>query len=88
MSTKILQVLVFCLLCCCAIETGSSRKSDVPVDLDSFSQGGSKPEVCKDGEKRTCHVTLGNHEGIQSCFVGVQFCESDEWTPCVEGVVD
>jgi hypothetical protein len=74
--------LSLALVCC------SSKNHDpVPVDLGGStgqSHGGSAPieEVCATGDKRPCHITLGEHGGVTSCFVGVQFCVEGTWSQC------
>lgn len=40
---------------------------------------------CIDGATRECHVTLGRHGGILSCFHGVQVCDGGAFGPCSEG---
>jgi len=48
-------------------------------------QGGDGP--CVDGQTRECHITLGNHDGILSCFDGVEHCEGGAWGMCVDGTI-
>lgn len=54
---------------------------NVGDEVDS-QQEQDRTEACKDGEKRSCHTTLGTHEGVTTCFVGVQFCVAGEWSEC------
>lgn len=54
--------------------------------LPSTSSGG---DACVDGTWRDCHVTLGQHDGILSCYDGKQYCFGGEWTDtCVEGSIN
>ena len=83
-----ITLIVFTTLMSCV--RSETEPNDMPETLSGGSSvdvgtGGSPEAICKDGEKRACHVTLGNHEGVTSCFVGVQFCESGEWTGCSAG---
>ena len=43
-------------------------------------------EGCVDGATVDCHLTLGEHEGVVSCYDGVQTCVAGEWGPCGQGV--
>jgi hypothetical protein len=41
------------------------------------------PEPCApEGAVRECHVTLGVHDGILSCFQGTQTCSGGVWGSC------
>ena len=77
---------LFLVLSACTAPPTSSRK-----ELEILSSGGGNEfatdleedqQACAEGEKRSCHVLLGNHEDVKSCFVGVQFCVSGKWTTC------
>jgi hypothetical protein len=35
-----------------------------------------------EGAARDCHVTLGEHDGVLSCFVGKQTCSGGVWSDC------
>lgn len=50
--------------------------------------GGDVGDVCTDGDTRECHVTLGEHNGVLSCFVGIETCVDGDWGVCSEGVVE
>jgi len=71
-----------------SISCSSSPDPSWSPDLSGGSMGGSSQDrdegVCVTGEKRTCHVTLGRHGGVMSCFVGVQSCFDGEWSTCGE----
>lgn len=51
-------------------------------DDDPGGAGGSELPACEDGATRPCHVELGTHEGIRSCFEGVEVCERGRWSHC------
>jgi hypothetical protein len=58
-----------------------------PLDI-SLGSGGSVEHIdatCEEDTQRACHVTLGQNEGVISCFVGVQNCVGGEWTQCSDG---
>ena len=68
----------------CSPETEDVSRPDI------LGSGGGdlieqKDDSCKESEQRSCHVTLGQHEGVVSCFVGVQTCINGEWTQCSDG---
>lgn len=65
-------------------------RGDACGDEADSSVGDSDPErftPCEDGEVRACLVVLGEHEGVKSCFAGVQVCFEGAFGPCVEGEV-
>ena len=37
---------------------------------------------CTIGSSRSCRVVLGVYNGIESCFVGKQYCDTGTWGPC------
>ena len=39
------------------------------------------------GAKRPCGITLGNHDGVLSCYEGSQVCSQGLWSACGEGEV-
>ena len=39
-------------------------------------------DECDEGATRECKVTLKQNGGVQSCFVGVEVCESGKWGAC------
>ena len=45
---------------------------------------GGEDTSCAEGETRTCKVVIGEHNGVQTCFVGVELCIDGAWGPCVE----
>jgi hypothetical protein len=46
------------------------------------------PGACEPGDTRQCTETLGRHNGVLSCFVGVQHCEDGSFGPCQDGVLE
>ncbi len=66
-------------------------EDDGSSDPDSGNPDGlpqSTGGPCTDGEAQTCHVTLGRHNDILSCYVGIQTCSSGVWGECADGVVE
>ena len=47
--------------------------------------GALPPPACAQGESRECKVELGEHDGVKSCWVGVQICDRGAWQPCGQG---
>ena len=54
----------------------------------STSSGGGSSDVqagaCTVGDSRGCRVVLSVYEGQESCFVGMQYCDTGTWTLCVD----
>ncbi len=53
-----------------ATSTGGASGSD--------TQTGS----CTVGDSRSCRVVLGVYDGQESCFIGMQYCDTGTWTLC------
>ncbi len=47
------------------------------------SAGGAGP--CTEGTTQPCTVHLGEHNGVNACFVGTQRCTAGQWGPCTDG---
>lgn len=47
---------------------------------------GGAADACADGDERTCSVELAPHNGVTSCFGGVQRCEDGVWSACGDGL--
>lgn len=79
------RFFLFLCLVCCSSKSHDPKVVDLGGDAGQ-SHGGSAPieEGCVTGDKRQCHVTLGEHGGVTSCFVGVQFCIEGTWMECGE----
>jgi hypothetical protein len=43
---------------------------------------------CQSGDTEICHVTLGRHNNVLSCYVGVRTCALGKWSECADGVVE
>jgi predicted small lipoprotein YifL len=63
---------------------GSFDAAAPPASTGTFTP----PGPCLEGSRRSCKVILGEHEGIQSCFYGIEICAGGRWGPCVEGSLD
>lgn len=48
--------------------------------------GGIGP--CADGNRRECSIILGEHNGIVTCYHGVQICQDGNWGDCEGGRVE
>jgi hypothetical protein len=88
--------LLFCVTAAVGVACGSIGGDplgppDKPEPTGSGGSGGSGGAggggPCTDGQTRDCHVTLGEHNGILSCFDGVEHCQGGAWGPCVDGTV-
>jgi len=52
---------------------------------DGGSGGSGGSDNCPENTTRDCHVTLGRHQGVLSCFDGVETCKGGSWGPCTDG---
>lgn len=54
----------------------------------SFSgPGGGSGGPCEEGATRACHITLGEQNGVLSCYDGEQSCVEGAWGACGGGSV-
>lgn len=44
--------------------------------------GSGGGEACTDGDVQECHITIGQHGNVLSCFNGKQTCAGGTWGPC------
>ena len=49
------------------------------------AQGGGEASSCDNGDSRECHVTIGEHNGVVTCYVGVEICVDGAWGACGDG---
>jgi hypothetical protein len=42
---------------------------------------------CTEGAERDCHITISEHNGVLTCYDGVQQCVAGAWGPCGDGSV-
>lgn len=71
---------------------------DAAPSTSTAFQPGRQPgfiqEPCKDGTTRECSITLGETNGVLSCYRGSQVCQGGSWSACGgsafanEGVVE
>ena len=83
---------LFVPLCLGAAALAGGCGSERPDNM-AGNVGPSAPIVapsgsCKDGETRQCGITLGEHNGVMTCFHGVQTCEGAAWGECTDGVIE
>ena len=55
-------------------------------DAGTGGAGGSNvvSGSCTIGTSKACRVVLGIYNGVESCFVGMQYCDVGTWTPCMD----
>ena len=58
----------------------TSRTADSEVAGDSGTASGT----CTIGDAVACRVVLGIYKGQESCFVGMQYCDTGTWTTCID----
>jgi hypothetical protein len=68
---------------------GAHEEGLDPANLSVAGSGGGAVEVrpCASGAERACYVTLGEHDGVLSCFTGTQRCNLGSWGTCENGTV-
>lgn len=80
--------LLFSLAASCGVDP--DRQSPPPGQVGqggAASTGAGIFERCQPGETRGCHVTLGQHGSVLSCYVGTQPCVDGRWGRCGDGSV-
>lgn len=83
--TKAAVCCQFFLLVSCGDETSNPDIiAALAVSSTSTGSASAVSDDCIHGEKRPCHVALSNHNGVTSCFVGVQTCIEGTWASCAE----
>jgi hypothetical protein len=74
----------------CIDEDGDGLCAAADCDDSDASLGTDCPVEpaadCTEGVSRECKVELGEHDGVKSCFEGVQVCKDGEWSACGEAV--
>lgn len=79
------RFFLFLCLVCCSSKNHDPKSVDLVGDSGQSYGGSTSIEIgCVTGDKRPCHVTLGEHGGLTSCFVGLQFCIEGTWMLCGE----
>jgi len=58
----------------------NARDSGTAVTGDSGTVVGN----CTIGDSKACRVVLGIYNGQESCFVGMQYCDTGTWTSCID----
>lgn len=55
-------------------------------DAGTGGAGGSNVVLgtCTIGTSKSCRVVIGIYNGVESCFVGMQYCDVGTWTPCID----
>jgi hypothetical protein len=81
------KVAAVALLGVLAALFGQACGSDGPPGGLLGSGSGGPNETCDAGGIRSCHVTLGEHNGIVTCFEGTQACVDGYWGECSAGEV-
>ena len=47
--------------------------------------GGADAGPCEEGAIRDCHIPIGEHDGILTCYIGTQTCTEGQWGECKDG---
>lgn len=71
-----------------AVASACSDGSRLPragLEGNGATPGSPRVGPCESGAVRECTVTLGENNGILSCFSGRQRCEGGTWSECGDG---
>jgi hypothetical protein len=78
-----------------ALAIACSGPHDLPPHLtgggSGGSAGGTAPDSggpCTNGQTRDCSVTLGEHNGVLTCYDGTRTCVGGSWGACGDGTVN
>lgn len=69
---------------------GCNSVDDMPPHLGSQATGSPTMNSavgesgCANGNVQECRVELPEHNGIKSCFHGLQLCREGAWSSCVD----
>ncbi len=77
---------------CAAVAVACSGGQNLPPGMNGSggSAGSTSAEAggpCTNGQTRDCHVKLGEHNGVLSCYEGTQTCVGGTWGACGDGTV-
>jgi hypothetical protein len=61
---------------------GTGGNSSASGETGGSGTGGGGP--CTVGDSRSCRVVLGVYDGQESCFIGMEYCDTGTWTPCID----
>jgi hypothetical protein len=92
MLGRAFAVLIFVMSTIAAVAAGCGADSGKPPGTGgsgtTTGTGGSTssiPGSCTEGAKQECHVTLGQHGSVITCYAGTQTCEGGLWGDCIGG---
>ncbi len=70
--------------------TGGAR-ADGGTNTGGFTLGGTGSTnddvatgACTMGDSRSCRYVISSYQNQESCFVGMQYCDTDTWTKCID----
>ena len=94
MLVRAVAVLVFIVSSVAAAAAGCGADSQTPSGSGGSGAttgpgiGGSSsslPGQCFEGSTKDCHVTLGQHGSVITCYAGTQTCANGVWGECEGG---
>lgn len=73
-----------------AFAVGCASDANEPLPAADLEEDGTelqgKSSTCEPGDERECSITLAKHNGVLSCYDGVQVCgENAKWSKCGSG---
>ena len=71
-----------------ACSSSDERYGDVGPSVGVSRDGGTTaPATCEEGATKRCYVTVGEHNGVLTCYEGVSTCVGGVWGTCADGEV-
>jgi hypothetical protein len=88
---KLRALAVLFLACATALGVASACSDDERAPGAHWQQeagvGGGGNTPCTDGASKKCGITIGEHEGVLTCYEGTQICNAGTWSACGDGEV-
>lgn len=66
-----------------AVAASCSADEKLPPPSGAVVTGGGGP--CSDGASQSCHITIGQENGVLTCYQGTQVCAGGAWSACADG---
>ncbi|MEY4545227.1 MAG: hypothetical protein RL685_1422 [Pseudomonadota bacterium] len=86
-TSSLLLSALLGLLPACSDEAAPPAPMGAPVagELDDLSVTPELTRACAEGQTQSCSLTLGEHEGLISCYEGKSSCQEGHYGPCLDG---
>lgn len=84
-SSLSLSLVLGMLPACSEDATPAPMGPPVAGALDDLSMNPGLARACATGETQACSLTLGEHDGLISCYQGTSTCSDGRYGPCQDG---